>query len=61
MADNERNKPKDIPTPRADALTPVRPTAKEQDIAMKVYIYIYILLGMIYLVSCIYLYDVDEV
>ena len=40
MADDERNKPKDKPPPRADALTPVRPTAKEQDIAMKVYIYI---------------------
>ena len=40
MADDQRHTPEDIPPPKADALTPVRPTAKEQEIAMKVYIYI---------------------
>ena len=38
-ANDLRHRPEDIPQPRADALSPVRPTAKERDIAMKVCMY----------------------
>ena len=36
---DQHHRPEDILPPRADALTPVRPTAKERDIAMKVCMY----------------------
>ena len=39
MADEHYNRPDDILHHRADALAPVRPTAMEQDIAIKVHIY----------------------